>query len=74
MSNLNSKLTAIKAAAFDLGIPTMAQKAGMKEDTLRRFLKKPPKPVENYEALQAIAAEHQADKEKAAGAVETGEN
>lgn len=54
MSRLNEVLKDIKVMALDLGIPEVAKRSGMKEDTLRRFLKEQPTSVQNFFALEAV--------------------
>lgn len=61
MSHYDELIKLVKAAAFDLGVPELAKRAGMSDDTLRRFLKSnPPQSLVFLKNLEAAALEHQA--------------
>lgn len=55
MSQIEDALKRIKAKAFEIGVPAMAEKAGLDERTVRRMLKKNPVQIENLKRLEAIA-------------------
>lgn len=60
MSRVDQIIEEVKAAAFDLGIPALAVEAGIHEDTLRRLLKDPPKPIDNLRKLDEVLAKRRA--------------
>lgn len=61
MSQLDALLKDIKAAAFDLGIPALAAKSGVSDDSVRRLLKDPPLAIKNLRKLEQAAADLRAE-------------
>ncbi|AKU43476.1 DNA-binding protein [Caulobacter phage Sansa] len=64
MSHIEKARAAIKAAAFDLGVPELARRAGVPENTARRLIKKPPAAVTNLISLEREALKHEAETKK----------
>lgn len=59
MSHIEKAQAAIKAAAFDLGVPELAKRAGIDRSTTRRLIKDPPTAIKNLAALERVALEHE---------------
>lgn len=55
MSQIEGALVRIRAKALQIGIPVMAERAGIDERTVRRMLKKNPVQIENLKKLEAVA-------------------
>lgn len=55
MSQIEGALTRIRAKAAQIGIPALAEQAGLDERTVRRIVKKTPAQIEKLKRLEAIA-------------------
>lgn len=64
MSRFDALMQDIKVAAFDLGVPELARRANVKEDTLRRLLKQPPLAIRNLKQLEEVATSHREESRK----------
>lgn len=64
MSHIQKAEQAIKTAAFDLGVPELAKRAGVNENTARKLLRDPPAAIANLKKLEIVALKHQ-EEEKA---------
>jgi hypothetical protein len=62
MTRIEEAEQQIKVAAFELGVPELAKRAGLNENTVRKLLKAPPAAVGNLKKLESVAQRHADEK------------
>lgn len=58
MSHVDQAITAIKAAARDLGMNVLAERADVKVETARRMVRRLPRSISDLKKLEAEALKH----------------
>jgi hypothetical protein len=60
-SSIEQAETLIKAVAFEIGIPEIARRADLNENTARKLLRAPPAAIDHLKRLEAVALQHKAE-------------